>query len=69
MVTEEERAQALSARCSVSAWNYLQSVRSHPQFANLLNVLDASKGMLLEFDIEQAFRSVQIQHPLRKHRN
>jgi hypothetical protein len=61
----ESQVRLLKSRCTESAWKFLRSVEDSDYFAELVHALIGTKGPLLESDIEQTLRLIQVQHPKR----
>jgi hypothetical protein len=59
----DERINALCGRLSRSAWVYLQQLRNHLKFDQLLAEIEQLDGKLIETDIKQVFMRFSIQHP------
>ena len=59
----DDRVEALSERISASAALYIQRLRDHPKFAELLAELEKLEGTIVETDIDQTLRRFLIQHP------
>jgi hypothetical protein len=56
----------LAQRCTLSARLLLLKFQNHPRFPDVVDRLTATVGLLLESDVEQAFREVMVQHPRKK---
>jgi hypothetical protein len=63
MTSLEKRIERLAGRASRDAWLYLQDLRHHPEFPELLAHLEQIEGTLLQTHIEQALRRFPIPHP------
>ena len=56
----DDRISALSGRLSREAWLYIDRLREHPKFPELLAEIETLKGGLVATDVEQAFRRISI---------
>ena len=63
MADLNDRVEALNARMTRSASLYIQKLRNHPQFAELLAEVEKLDGTIFETDVDQAFLRFSIQHP------
>lgn len=66
MEEQENRINALTERCTLSARLFLSRFQDHPRFPELIDRLAKTQGSLLESDVEQLFREVLIQQPKKK---
>lgn len=55
MGTLHEREAAVIARCSRYAAQYVEQLRGHELYAEVLSRLEALEGRLFELDVERAF--------------
>jgi hypothetical protein len=53
--TLHEREAAVIARCSRYAAQYVEQLRDHALYAEVLSRLEAIHGQLFELDVESAF--------------
>ncbi len=56
----DDRISALVGRVSREAGLYIDRLREHPRFPELLAEIETLQRALIETDIEQAFRRISI---------
>ena len=62
MGTLHEREAAVIARCSRYAAQYVEQLRDHALYAEVLSSLEAIHGQLFELDAERAFYEALREH-------